>query len=438
MNILPIGRNTYLTPSPLLPAFGSNITFDIGGSQREGSCKIYYATSKNDEKIYAAKTTVNDLGKSKFEDSADFIGKIVRKTKKVQENNIDNVKDMGYPNDENIINSMTLFIPSYTINDFAYYLPNHRNRENWPLKDLDFANIRELLSKRGVKIAPDMRFRIMQDAMGSGLAVAKKLYDNDMLSLGKYYTSCITGGGCGVANIEMSDENYITVRSTGSGYFSDGQDMQKVSRAGASAPAVIENFCRQFGINEEATSAIKSCHKAEFALENPVTYEKDIKTERLKQLLLGTEKYEVVKEDDEAFTIAVKPEYEKDYDRSRHSAIDKYCLAFARFAVIKNTEGSNGIIITGPLAKAINKVAKEHYNVGVSQWVSDKLLGLISADELKKVQKAYDFRIICDERFFLEDNTACKKLAHVAEFVAPNRGNWVKVNISDLKDGSSY
>ena len=29
--------------------FKSNLTFDLGGSQREGSCKIYYASTPNDE-----------------------------------------------------------------------------------------------------------------------------------------------------------------------------------------------------------------------------------------------------------------------------------------------------------------------------------------------------------------------------------------------------
>ena len=32
--------------------FRSNITFDIGGSQREGSCKIYYASTPKDEAFF--------------------------------------------------------------------------------------------------------------------------------------------------------------------------------------------------------------------------------------------------------------------------------------------------------------------------------------------------------------------------------------------------
>lgn len=415
-------------------SFKSNITFDIGGSQREGSCKIYYATSDDDMKIYAAKTTVNRLGHTRFKDSNDFIDQIVKKVKTVQDNNAKNVKDMGFPKSENILKSMTIFIPSYTDKAFAYFLPNHRNMQDRSLKDLDFADIKEKLIKKGVKVAPDMKFMLLQDAMGTGLAVAKKLYDHGMLQKGKYYTACITGGGCGVSNIEMQDDNNVIVKSTGSAYLTDNMELKKVSKAGASAPSLCKNFCRAFGLNEEMVEDILACHKAEFALTNPITYAKDVKTEPLKKLLLATGKYEVVSENDKEFTLKVKPEFEKLYMRSRHNAIDKYCLAFARFAIIKKTECSNGLVITGPLAKAVNNTAKEIYGFSVSEWVNYHLYNSFNTFELDKTQKTYDFKIICDERFFLEDNTACRRLAHEAQFVTPNRGNWVKISVDSLKE----
>ena len=124
-------------------SFKSNVTFDIGGSQREGSCKIYYATSEKDDVIYTTKTTVNVLGKTRFENSNDFKNQIVKKLKNVQANNRNNIKDMGYPEEENTIKSMTIFIPSYTSKAFAYYLPNHKNNDDRPLKDLDFSDMKE-------------------------------------------------------------------------------------------------------------------------------------------------------------------------------------------------------------------------------------------------------------------------------------------------------
>ncbi len=420
--------------SPLVN-FKSNITFDIGGSQREGSCKIRYSTSKEDDKIYTASTTVNNLGQTTFEDSEDFINQIVKKVKKVQTNNASNISDMGYPASENKIQSMTVFIPSYTSYDFAYYLPNHKNKEHRPLKDLDFSDIRKKLKAAGVDIAPNMKFTLLQDAMGTGLAMAKRLYDNDMLAKGKYYTACITGGGCGVANIERTDDDYVIIKSTGSGYLSQSMSLQKVSKAGASAPALILNFCRAFGLNDEMVDDIQSCHKAEFVLNCPINYKKDVKTDKLAKLLDETGKFNVETVDNK-YHIDIKPEYKKDYDISRRSAIDKYCLALARLAIIKKNEGSNGLIVTGPLAKAINNSAKTYYNRNISEWITGHLLGSFNTYELEKIQKTYDFKVFCDERFAIDDNTECKKFAHKVEFVSPERGNWIKLKIADLEDNS--
>ena len=197
--------------------------------------------------------------------------------------------------------------------------------------------------------------------MGTGLAVAKMLYNYGMLEPGKYYTACITGGGCGVANIEMYDKDYVIVKSTGSGYLATSDRLEKVSRAGASAPAVIRNFCRPFGINEEMVEDIVNCHKAEFTMINPISYYKDQKTNKLKELLLATGKYKVVMENDKEYKLAVLPEYESLYDESREYAIEKYAHAFARLAAVKRNEASNGLIVTGPLAQALNKASVENY-----------------------------------------------------------------------------
>lgn len=416
------------------PSFKSNITFDIGGSQREGSCKISYTTSDNSAKIYEAKTTVNSLGKKQFIDSNDFVNKIVEKVNTIQKNNVANVCDMGYDASENTIKSMTIFIPSYTSYRHVFYLPNHKDSNDRPLKDIDFSNIEELLKDSKVLVDPNMRFRVFQDSMGTGLAVAKKLYNNDLLSKGKYYTACITGGGCGVANIEMTDDENVIIKTSGSGYLSESSQLMKVSRAGASAPAVIRNFCRAFGLNEEMVEDITSCHKAEFAITNPVKYDKDVKTLKLQSLLLSTGKYDCKDIDENSFELSVKEEFKGLYDRSRRNAIDKYCHAFARLAIIKKNEGSNGLVITGPLAAAINNSAKENYKKDIPEWVTDHLFSSFNTYELDKVQEVYNFRIFCDKRFDLKDNTACQDLAHKAELVSPERGNWVKVSVEDLKD----
>lgn len=81
--------------TPKNQTFKSNITFDIGGSQREGSCKIYYASTPKDEAFYRENTTVNDLGKSKFQNSEDFINQIIKKNWKNTERQQKNRKRKG-------------------------------------------------------------------------------------------------------------------------------------------------------------------------------------------------------------------------------------------------------------------------------------------------------------------------------------------------------
>jgi len=196
-------NNNYRTQSK--PSFKSNITFDIGGSQREGSCKIYYASTVDDTPLHTESTTVNDLGKNKFIDSSDFINQIVKKIGRVQRESRKEIKEKGYPKEENALKNVTIFLPSYTSNNFAYYLPNHKNIEGYPLKDLNFNDLKRRLVDSGVEVAPDLKIKIAQDAMGTGLAMTKRLYDLGMLKEGKYYTAVITGGGCGISNIEVPD-----------------------------------------------------------------------------------------------------------------------------------------------------------------------------------------------------------------------------------------
>lgn len=414
-------------------SFKSNITIDIGGSQREGSCKVYYASTSKDEEFYSEQKTVNDLGKDRFENDKEFVQQIVNKIKRVQDASRPIVELKGYEQKENSLQNVAIFLPSYTNGDYAFYLPNLRNDMDKPLKDLDFTNFKERLAAAGVEVSEDMHFKLLQDAMGTGLATAKRLYENGMLEEGNLYTACITGGGCGIANIEAVDKNSIIIKSSGSSYLSQGLNLQKVSKAGASAPALIENFCRAMGFNDEIISDLKSCHKAEFVLSDEVTYQKDPRTEKLKGFLADTKIFDIVDENEKEYTVKLKEEYAEKYDKARRNAIDKYCLALASFAIIKKNEGSNGMIVTGKLAKAINETALKKYKNGLGDWVMQHLMQSFNSYELDKLQDVYDFKVLCDERFFIENNTECGELVHLARFIGNKRFNWLKLDVESLR-----
>ena len=134
------------------PAFKSDIIFDIGGSQREGSCKIYYSTTKTNDQLFKKDTTVNQLGKKTFVDSSDFIHMLINKIGEIQSSvsQKKSAKDKNFAKEEKPLKNVTIFLPSYTSNNFAFYLPNHRDKDSKPLKDLDFRNFREKKRKNSL------------------------------------------------------------------------------------------------------------------------------------------------------------------------------------------------------------------------------------------------------------------------------------------------
>lgn len=425
--------NTNYAQQKIKPNFKSNITFDIGGSQREGSCKIRYSSTPDDVEFAKKHTTVNNIGYLTFEDPDDVVKSIINKVQEIQKDSVDIVQEKGYELEENSLKNIAIFVPSYTAGNTAFYLPNLRNYNDKPLKDISFDNLKERLQAAGVLVSDDLNFKLLQDAMGTGLAMTERLYRLGMLEEGSLYTACITGGGCAISNIEAVDEENIIIKSSGSSYLSESLNLQKVSKAGASAPALTENFCRAMGFNEEMINDIKSCNKAEFVLNPQVRFKKDCKTEKLKDILLETGAYECIEDDSTAYVLQIKDEYTDKFQLARDNAIDKYCLALARLAIIKKTEGSNGMIVTGSLANAIDNCAKYSHKRGVAEMVMQHLTQSFNTYELNKMQPVYGFKVFCDKRFAIDNNTECGELVHLAKFVGSKRKNWLRLKVADLE-----
>ena len=90
------------------------------------------------------------------------------------------------------------------------------------------------------------------------------------------------------------------------------------------------------------------------------------------------------------------------------------------------------MIVTGALAQAIDKASKKYYSVGVGDWVMQHLTQSFNSYELNKLQDAYDFKVYCDQRFNIDNNTECGALVHKAKFIGNTRSNWLKVSIKDM------
>ena len=130
--------------------------------------------------------------------------------------------------------------------------------------------------------------------------------------------------------------------------------------------------------------------------------------------------------------IRVKKEYSEKFEHARYNAINKYAHALARLAVIKQNEGSNGLIITGPLAMALDRSCHNNYQTSLENWVMDKIEESYNTYELGKMKGAYEFKVICSDDFAIKDNTAGAKLAHNAKFIGKQRFNWLEVDLKEM------
>lgn len=418
-----------ISPSNQIPNFKSKIAIDIGGSTTEGSCKIRYLTNEFKE-ITSLKTTVNSTGSKTFKDAQDFIDKIANKIKHIQLSGQKIIKEMGLDVSENILKSIVLLCPSYTFNNKALYTANLRSKENKPLKDIDFNKLPEILKNNGVSISDDIKLKVLQDAMGSGLAVAKKLHQKGMLNAGSYYTVAITGGGCGIASIRALTDDKALVESSGSSYLTDGLGVVKISKLGASAPSVIRNFCRAFGLDEETREDIASCGIGYLVTNPTFKIPNTPQGKHLNKILLTTNRYENIENDYGENWMRVKDNYLEKFEHARYNAINKYAHALARLAVIKQNEGSNGLIITGPLSSALDISCRNNYHTTLADWVLDKIEESYNTYELNKMKCKYDFQVYCSKDFSVEDNTAGAELAHDGKIIGNNRYNWLQIDLN--------
>lgn len=222
--------------------FNSKIVVDIGGSVKENSCKINVLSDDGKDSYVKEKTIVNDLGLKCYRSNDDFLNKLASRMGK----SIDKLQTMKVP--DKTINEMIFFVPGYAYNNKLIYADNIRGKDLKGSEAVDFNKIKEKLSSKN--LADDVKVRVLQDAMGSGLYVAKVLHDEGMLNKGKHYAVVITGGGCGIANIRATEDNKAIVDVSGSSYFTNTQGIIKIANMGASAPVLIKNFCNAFKIDK--------------------------------------------------------------------------------------------------------------------------------------------------------------------------------------------
>ena len=396
------------------PNFTAKVLVDIGGSVKENSCKINILSNDGQDSFVKEKTIVNTPGHRTYKSNADFLNKLSKRVYPL----VKEMQSMNIPKSEKNITEMIFFVPGYAFNNKLIYADNIRQANGKGSESINFEDIK--------KIKPEYKnakIRVVQDAMGCGLKVADTLHKNNMLEKGSHYAVAITGGGCGIANIRAIEDDKVIVDASGSSYFTNTQGIIKIANMGASAPALIKNFCNAFGIDKTVGEEI-----AKYGVGQLVTlhaFKMPEGKDGLKEMLESTGLYNITGD-----MVCVNPDSITKFNRARMYAVEHYADALARFGIIKENEGANGMVVTGPLAMAIDGVYKQLGYDGLAEVIEQKIIENYNTRELDEIKRFHNFKVICDKSFKLEDNTECRDLIVKSDFVGNNRFNWIEVDFN--------
>ncbi len=403
------------------PAFKCKVIVDVGGSVKENSCKINILSDDGKDSFVKEKTVVNTQGKKYYDNNDDFMEKIASRVKEVYEK-----IDLSKLNDDaKRIKEIVLFMPGNVFGRELIYASNIKGKNGRGLEDVDFSNIGNLLKKQGLSVKDDADIKLFQDTLGGGMRVAKMLYSKGLLNEGSHYTVAVTGGGCGIVNIKRFNGDKAILDVTGSSYFTDDNGILKVSTAGASTSALIRNFCKSMQIDKRFIDEIAACGFGQMVTKSEFKLDNDAKGKTLKNILINnTDMYEIGEND----YIKIKDEYLNKRKYAMNEAINKYADALARFAIIKENECANGLIITGSLGLAIDKACRQNGS-SLAGIVENKIIENYNTYEMGKLKDRHNFKVICNSDFVLEDNTEAKETALNARFIGKNRYNWVEIDL---------
>lgn len=401
-------------------SFKSKVIVDVGGSIKENSCKINILNDSGNDSYTKLNTTVNNPNESYYKNNDDFVDKIANRIKQAWDK-----LPTGLHKNEKQIKDVVLFMPGNIYENKVIYAGNIRNQDNSGYKDLNFNNLLPIMKEKGIDVGKDTNIKLFQDTLGVSMCIAKTLNKKGMLTPGSYYSVIATGGGCGISNIRCFEKNKACLDVSGSAYFSDEKGSQKVSRRGANVSSLIKNFCNTMQMDKKTSEKIAKCGFAKIVTQKEFELGADERELALKNILLNeTDLYELSKDG----KIKLTENADKSFEKAKNFAIEKYVDAISRFALIKETEGSNGIILTGVLATALDKTCRQD-GLSLSERIENNIEKKYNTLELDLIKSKHDFKIIINPDFSFKDNTQSQELALNAKYIGENRYNWISVDL---------
>lgn len=406
--------------------FKGEFILDIGASTPDASCKMKECDEFGRE-LNMTKTVVNEAQTGYFESTDHFVKSIG-----------DRVGDFYQNLDGKGLSRLTVLLPGATHSDKCIRTPNLKDSTGTGLIDIDFSTLKAYLLKKGVKINKDCDIKILQDSTGMGLSVFKKMAINELkdknqkfLEPGTSHTVVMTGGGCGIAQIQVFDKGQVLVQGSGSNFLSEAGKTLRISDMGASVKATLEEFSKYIGIPEKDTKDVVNSGVGELVINEEVTLKKTAANEKLKKVLEKTNKY-IIENSAEKISLKIKPEFINDFQFARIESINKYATALARFIPMRLVEGVNNLIVTGPFAFAIDDCLKENYHSSIEKLIHQKFTPY-NTDEYKAMMATNQFKIICDKtKFAVSNNTDCSETLRFTRTMGERR-NWLMVDLNGFK-----
>jgi len=408
-------------------SFGHKIIVDCGASKKHnGSLKISVLSDETNKEIYKSNGVVCENGFKKDEDFLNGLAKGIADSYDKSKSKIEQLN----PTDKELT-GLVIYSPGPTINNFSPIMQNLlKVGTNQSLTNIDFKDmppiLESLMANKGINISNKFKVIATNDMIGAGTSIAKKLVQNPEFKEGYEITFMMAGGGLGVGQIEHMGDNVLIKTSEIGGINLFGTD-ETPETHGACVRALIKNFSNNLLSNQDTEKLIK-IGNAKIATQYPIDADS-----KEAEALMKTGLFKNIGIDG-TNQLVFKNISEDAHKNASKEAINKFIESISIIGANKIAEGTNGIIVTGPLAKGIKASIEKNPelfdNKNFNELIKDKIDSLLD-DSGKTMASLYNFKIITD--IDVKNNTDGGNLILQGNFVGKEkRGNWLSVPISEI------
>jgi len=495
-------------------SFGHKIIIDIGASNPKGTMKAL-VKSESGEVIYKTDGTLNTTSRgfscydtytrTYDEGQSDFISKLHDVIKNVHDEVVEKEKNGEIQFEstrDSKLTGVAVFVPGTTFtmckDDRIAFIPNLKNAYGDTLENIDFKAYEKAI-KAGddrtvsFNVSDDFELEVTKDLGGTGLGIAKKMADKDMLKPGDYIMGIMTGGGFGSVDIKVKGHEqypvvefetsesriYLTgnvlmydkIKKTVSDILkSDNPNEQlrkltandnkelvelipilgKIGRQGVSVKSHLKCFFEaldldvsKYEYNELINLALEIGDARIVADDFMYISKKDgALVEKVKKCKYF-EEIESDKDDKLKFTLNKKVLDPDKIKEARIHAVNDYANAVSLISINKINDCINKVVLVGPFAQGLNRHVKENPEDYGATDLTDLILQKINTNidpkhadlpTTKRLMKLYNFEIICDPEINISNNTDCGELLLQKKLsFTPNRGSWFSIPLNVLK-----